>query len=99
VPPGSSATFFTTGGRSLETPFPAAGSSVSPGLGMRPLIYSAGPDGDYGFDRQSEAPTLTAGSPPGRDCGNWLTTPTSSMAAPSAGASDNITNFDAEVTR
>jgi prepilin-type N-terminal cleavage/methylation domain-containing protein len=101
VPPGSGTRFFTTGGRALENPFPAAGTPVSPGLGMRPLIYSAGPDGEYGFQRANEAASLTGGTPAGRDCGNPLVAPSSTMAAPlpAGGAADNITNFDAEASR
>lgn len=97
LPGGSGATFFT-GSRALEA-FPSA--RPTPALGMRPLIYSAGPDGEYGFDRANEAATITAGSAfPGSDCGNWSVTPTETMAAPEGSlASDNITNFDAEAVK
>jgi hypothetical protein len=52
---------------------------ASPTLGLRPLIYSAGPDGRNGFERWQEIATLKLpvdntgspmGLPIGRDCGN-----------------------------
>jgi hypothetical protein len=72
---------------------------------MRPLIYSAGPDGEYGFNRASEASNLLAGTGSfvGFDCGNPLANPTQTMASPEAAAAavtaDNITNLDAEAKR
>ncbi|MFM8734433.1 MAG: type II secretion system protein [Pirellulales bacterium] len=98
-PPGQSDKFFS-GSRSLDAAFPAAGTSPAPGLGMRPLIYSAGPDGEYGFNRMGETSNLMAGSG-GIDCGNPDKDPTKSMAGPESAAKmlDNITNFDAEVKR
>ncbi len=104
LPAGTGTPFFS-GGRSLEQAFPSQrGITPSPALGMRPLIYSAGPDGEYGFNRAGETATLTAGTGPvGRDCGNPLAAPTQTMAAPDAAAAgftrDNITNLDAEATR
>lgn len=96
LPSGSGVRFFS-GNRSLQQPFQSAGLSPSPGLGMRPLIYSAGPDGEYGYERKQEASNLSAGAAPiGCDCGNWDTEPCKSSAGPLAGAADNITNFDAE---
>ena len=91
LPAGSTSKFFS-GTRSL---LPSATSSA-PALGMRPLIYSAGPDGEYGFERNSESEQLTAGSSPvGRDCGNWEKPP--AFATPSGSvAADNITNLDGE---
>ena len=74
---------------------------------MRPLIYSAGADEEYGFDRRDEVSTLSAstGNKPlfgvGTDCGNYQ----SPTFANSAGASpvngvdvrgENITNLDEE---
>lgn len=102
VLPAGQATKFYSGTRGLDAAFPAAGVSPIPGLGMRPLIYSAGPDGDYGFNRASEASQVTAGSgPTGRDCGNWSVEPAASMASPEKPAAvvDNLTNFDAEVVK
>jgi prepilin-type N-terminal cleavage/methylation domain-containing protein len=97
--PGASGDPFYSGTRSLSDPFSGSGGA-SPGLGMRPLIYSAGPDGEYGLERNGETENLLAGSsPPGRDCGNWATVTGSTSAAPLSGAADNITNFDAEVGR
>lgn len=103
LPAGTGTPFFS-GSRSLEQVPLQRGITSSPALGMRPLIYSAGPDGEYGFNRASEAATLTAGAGPvGRDCGNPLAAPTQTMAAPDAAAAgftrDNITNLDAEATR
>ena len=66
-------------------------------LGMRPLIYSAGPDGEYGFNRNNEASNLApTGDEYGASCGDWRLEPTLSAGAASSGAADNITNFDAE---
>lgn len=75
----------------------------SPSLGMRPVIYSAGPDGAHGLNRGDEIAQLnlnsTASSPVGRDCGNWQVAPTSSMGGPISGSyahRDNITSLDSE---
>jgi prepilin-type N-terminal cleavage/methylation domain-containing protein len=97
LPGGSGAAFFT-GSRQLEG-FKSA--RPSPTLGMRPLIYSAGPDGEYGFNRADEVETLTVGaSPQGGDCGNPAAFPTQTMAAPlNSTASDNLTNLDVEVRK
>jgi hypothetical protein len=69
-------------------------------LGMRPLIYSAGPDGEYGFERNNEAGNLApSGDDSGATCGDWRVSPTSSSASPTSPtsyAADNITNLDAE---
>jgi prepilin-type N-terminal cleavage/methylation domain-containing protein len=106
LPAGSGEKFFANS-RVLDPPF---NGYPRPSLGMKPLIYSAGPDGEYGFDRRSEACTLSAesgGSPvfgPGRDCGDH-----SSQAFMAAGGlnlvdggdvrGDNITNLDEEAKR
>jgi prepilin-type N-terminal cleavage/methylation domain-containing protein len=63
------------------------------GRTLRPLIYSAGSDGEYGFERNGETGNLTADA---SSCGNPAVAPTSTSAAPLADASDNLTNFDAE---
>jgi prepilin-type N-terminal cleavage/methylation domain-containing protein len=82
--------------------------SVSPTLGLRPLIYSAGPDKDWGLNHgPANAPTATSigagNDPPGRDCGNWMESPCSEFGAPATAgyrsADDNITNFDLEAAR
>ncbi len=74
------------------------------GRTMRPLIYSAGPDGDgatdsgeFGFKCDFSTGNLAAGS----NCGNPGVAPASQlgMPLPSGGASDNVTNFDAEAKR
>ena len=64
-------------------------------LGLRPLIYSPGVDGEYGLERNGEAANL------GADCGNWQMSPTSTSAGPenSSNAADNISNFDQEAKR
>ena len=106
LPIGSGSQFFT-GTRALDNPFTGY---PRPTLGMKALIYSAGPDGEYGFDRINETCTLSAPSSgtvnfgPGTDCGNWQ----SATFANSGGLSlvdgvdvrgDNITNLDDEAKR
>ena len=88
----------------LRTSSPPASGAIRPSLGMRPLIYSAGPDKEFGLERNGEAATLSSGAAPiGRDCGNWTSTPCSTSGAPLSNAgskpSDNITNFDLGATR
>ncbi len=91
LPPGSGARFFS-GSRQPDLP---GVSSSSPMLGLRPLIYSPGVDGEYGLERNGEAANL------GGDCGNWQMSPTSTSAGPenSSNAADNISNFDQESKR
>jgi prepilin-type N-terminal cleavage/methylation domain-containing protein len=106
LPAGTGQKFFS-GSRQLVDPF---SGYPSPTLGMKPLIYSPGPDGEYGFDRRDETCTLSAqpGSNalfgPGTDCGNHL----SATFMNSGGLSlvdgidvrgDNITNLDEEAKR
>jgi prepilin-type N-terminal cleavage/methylation domain-containing protein len=105
LPAGDGVPFFS-GERSLQPAFPADGQSVSPSLGMKPLIYSAGPDGEYGFETQASESNLSVGAaPPGRDCGNWTQAPTSlygGLAPDPDGRdnrADNITNLDEEAKR
>jgi type II secretory pathway pseudopilin PulG len=99
LPAGEGVRFFS-GGRSLQPAFPAGGQPVSPSLGMRPLIYSAGPDGEYGFETQAATANLSVGAaPPGRDCGNWQVPPASLYGGLASGPdnrADNITNLDEE---
>ncbi len=92
---------FFAGSRALEQAFPPKGTSPSPTLGMIPLIYSAGPDQEYGINRANEVGVLVSDADPnGLRCGDWSQDPTASMASPiSAYASDNITNLDAEAAR
>lgn len=98
LPAGSGMRFFS-GSRGLDDPLPTTGS-VRPTLGMRPLVYSPGPDGLSGFSRGADGATLGLGSSPvGRDCGNPLTGSTAlagGLAAPSECRLDNVTNLDAE---
>jgi type II secretory pathway pseudopilin PulG len=97
LPAATGATFFS-GARALEDPLPGVGVYPSPGLGMRPLIYSAGPDGEYGFDRANEDSNILAGV----NCGNWKASPTQNAAGQVSGTdyrADNITNLDAEAAK
>ena len=96
--PATTGSAFFSGARALEEPFPAVGVYPSPGLGMRPLIYSAGPDGEFGFDRVSEDSNILAGV----NCGNWKVAPTQNAAGQVSGAdyrADNITNLDMEAAK
>ncbi len=96
--PATTGSAFFSGARALEEPFPAVGVYPSPGLGMRPLIYSAGPDGEYGFDRVDEDSNILAGV----NCGNWRMAPTQNAAGQVSGTdyrADNITNLDAEAAK
>lgn len=86
LPVDSATKFF-----SQTAPFSAAAT----GRGMRPVIYSPGPDGEYGLERNGEAGNLAAG----QNCGNPAAAPTSTSAAPLPGGLDNITNFDSEAKR
>jgi prepilin-type N-terminal cleavage/methylation domain-containing protein len=87
LPAGSGLSFFS-GSRSLDAePFASSGS-IRTSLGMKPLIYSPGPDGKSGIDRHStrtgsppdESKTdishLSFGSSPlaGWNCGNYKIT-------------------------
>ena len=95
LPAGGGTPFFA-GTRQLVAPF---SGTPGPTLGIKPLIYSAGPDGEYSFDRNNESKMLDAGtSPVGRDCGNWQVSPTSVLGGLSSPdyRSDNITNLDLE---
>jgi len=101
--PANSGEKFFSGRRALEIPFPTQGPSPSPSLGMRPLIYSAGPDGEYGIETQAAASNLGAlsqgSSPLGRDCGNWQASPAAvfgNKAGTTDTRGDNVTNFDME---
>ena len=95
LPAGSGVNFFSS-----SPPFvPGVSGRI-----MRPLIYSAGPDGEVGptsaigecgFARSGEAGNLQAGL----NCGDPSQTPASGFAAPLSGAADNITNFDAEAAK
>lgn len=106
LPAGTGEKFFANT-RPLDPPF---SGYPRPALGMKPLIYSPGPDGEYGFDRRDETCTLSAQPGnnslfgPGTDCGNHL----SATFMNSGGLSlvdgidvraDNITNLDEEAKR
>jgi len=100
LPAGSGMNFFTTGSRRLDDPF-VSGTTIRPSLGMRPLIYSSGPDGRNTLARGSEVATLNAGTAvgpwaSGSNCGNWNAAPTSTAGVPGSFDADNITNLDTE---
>jgi prepilin-type N-terminal cleavage/methylation domain-containing protein len=105
LPAGSGNRFFSDS-RELCPPFETSSSpavSLSPTLGMRPLIYSAGRDSEYGFNRLDDRSNLASGTN-GKDCGNWKVDPWDKSAQPTEGVGvqhvlDNITNFDDEAKR
>ena len=96
---GDTTNFFA----SLDQAFPSSGA-VRAGLGMRPLIYSAGPDGQYGLERNGDAATLTLGSSPvsGGGCGNPADSVTRLSGGPASGGGgyrdDNIVNVELKVS-
>lgn len=93
LPSGSADTFFD-GPRALDAPW---SGSPRPTLGMRPLIYSPGPDEKSGYDRSNEAVTLSDGSSPvGSQCGSSQGSEGSPIPGEVQYTLDNITNFDAE---
>ena len=93
LPSGSADTFFG-GARALDAPW---SGSPRPTLGMRPLIYSPGPDEKSGYDRSNEAVTLSLGSSPvGAECGSSQGSAGSPIQGEVQYTLDNITNFDAE---
>jgi len=93
LPSGSAVTFFD-GPRALDAPW---SGSPRPTLGMRPLIYSPGPDEKSGYDRSNEAVTLSLGSSPvGSQCGSSQGSEGSPIPGEVQYTLDNITNFDAE---
>jgi hypothetical protein len=97
--PAGSGTRFFSGDRSLDDPFPTSGA-VRLTLGMKPFLYSPGPDGQAGIERSSDAATLPLGSSPvGRDCGNPLAATVSRAGGLSGSIDyrlDNVTNLDLE---
>jgi hypothetical protein len=91
---------FFSGARALDAalPQPTAPDSPRPGLGMRPLIFSAGPDGLGGTAMNGGSNIML-----GNDCGNPANTTVALFGgSDSSGISaraDNITNFDDEAKR
>jgi prepilin-type N-terminal cleavage/methylation domain-containing protein len=91
------------------TPFFSSAPPFAPGATgrtLRPLIYSAGADGldteptppsngDFGFQCNPDSGNLAAGA----NCGVPSELPALKFAIPFRGASDNITNFDAEANQ
>jgi prepilin-type N-terminal cleavage/methylation domain-containing protein len=100
IPPGSGRRFFS-GALAPDKAFPSLKSGLQPRptLGLRPLIYSGGPDGRLGIDRLDESSNLARGGSSdkgdlGRDCGT-VDQGGASTADPTAFL-DNVTNFDPE---
>jgi prepilin-type N-terminal cleavage/methylation domain-containing protein len=84
-------TRFFSGSRALDS---ADADSPRPGLGMRPLIFSAGPDG-LGATAMNGGSNLSLDI----DCGNPSNATVALFGGPDSsggGRSDNITNFDDE---
>lgn len=82
---------------SKEDPWPSTPplTPPTPMLGMRPLIYSGGPDGIAGYNRGNDAvSSMTSG----KDCGNWKVAEFGNRGTGISPDSrrDNITNFDEE---
>jgi prepilin-type N-terminal cleavage/methylation domain-containing protein len=109
LPAGSGTKFFSDS-RQVEPPFPDVKTTVpvSPALGLRPLIYSGGPDGKHGFERHAEAVSFLFGGVSkdgdlGRDIGNAYPLATPPCRAGGKDDStvdyraDNVTNFDVEI--
>ncbi|MDA1039934.1 MAG: type II secretion system protein [Planctomycetota bacterium] len=108
----------TSGEKFFSSSPPFAPNAI--GRTMRPLIYSAGPDGFDGVPPKAarndpdigwfgfrcnpqpdnpQEPFDTSHISSGTACGDPSQTPANILAAPLEGASDNITNFDAEAKR
>ncbi len=99
LPAGSNVSFYS-GARQIEDPLPAAGVYPSPSLGMRPLIYSAGPDGIASIGVSSGNLDL------GLECGSPSNATVQALAGflndsanPGDFRADNITNLDAEAAK
>lgn len=103
---GDTTPFFDSNAEDWKNPLSGTGS-VRPALGMRPLIYSAGPDGKYGISRDPVTAsadqatpnnaTLGRGSnPTGRDCGNPAATTSGAASTPNGDGdrADNIVNVE-----
>ncbi|MGB8852178.1 MAG: type II secretion system protein [Pirellulales bacterium] len=88
---------FFSGSRAVDSaiPAPADTSAPRPGLGLRPLIFSSGPDGLGGTAMNGGSNILL-----GIDCGNPASAAVSLFGGPDSSGgssrSDNITNFDDE---
>lgn len=113
LPAGGGTKFFSDT-RSIADPFPdvktKSNVSVPPTLGLRPLIYSGGPDGKHGFERHAEAVSfLFGGAAKDGDAGRDIANPYPVTSPPCrAGGkddsstdktdyrADNVTNFDLE---
>ena len=93
IPPGKGKFF------SSVAPFSGSISAVQGGV-MRPLIYSAGPDGDYAIrtpDTEAANPPFVAQIKSGTNCGNPADAAVQNYGSFPSG--DDITNFDDEVGR
>lgn len=82
--------------------FNAASSTDTLTFGMRPFVFSAGPDGKYGIEMggTTSSPGIENLSLDG-DCGNPNYSLYTTIGSPSSAsdAADNLTNFDAEFRR
>lgn len=82
--------------------FNAASSTDTLTFGMRPFVFSAGPDGKYGIEMggTTSSPGIENLSLDG-DCGNPNRSLYTTIGSPSSAsdAADNLTNFDAEFRR
>ena len=68
---------------------------------MRPLIYSAGPDREYGVETNINQANIGSSTddPTGLKCGDLTMAPTLTYGGKASGQefrADNITNFDDE---
>ncbi len=82
--------------------FNAASSTDTLTFGMRPFVFSAGPDGQYGIEmgQSNGSPGIENLSLDG-NCGNPNYSLYTTLGSPSSArdAADNLTNFDAEFRR
>jgi prepilin-type N-terminal cleavage/methylation domain-containing protein len=97
LPPGT-AFFGTLQDGRLQNPW---SGEPTPMLGMRPLIYSGGPDGVAGYNRGTQAlSSLSLPNSAGGRCGDPSLFPEIADRGKQMGSMDhrrdNITNFDAE---
>lgn len=87
LPPGSGPFFSAT------APFTSGAVAPAKGGTMRPLIFSGGPDGTNAIQVNGSGNLTAAGTLCGDPTGSIVGRPDN------AGATDNITNFDAEATK
>ena len=80
--------------------FNATSSTDALTFGMRPFVFSAGPDGKYGIEMATSSPGIENLSR-GANCGDPSQSDYTTLGSPSStrDAADNLTNFDAEFRR